>query len=169
MFWYYRPVFIDEYHFLSCFINEFLWRISIVCMKLIYNDGICIIFHNELGFLLVSQTFRYVCSCVTLICHLISIMPMYHSVNIFVSNDQSLDLLCKLFVCWPIVLSVLQMYPSSPEEYNDTNNRYHASPNPMFPKDSYYMPGKGHAHYLLPPTLPLVIPPSPSHMKGAAL
>ncbi|XP_078330058.1 transcription factor 12-like isoform X4 [Crassostrea virginica] len=38
-----------------------------------------------------------------------------------------------------------KMYPSSPEEYNDTNNRYHASPNPMFPKDSYYMSdGPGH-------------------------
>uniref|UniRef100_K1QGM5 Transcription factor 12 n=1 Tax=Magallana gigas TaxID=29159 RepID=K1QGM5_MAGGI len=37
------------------------------------------------------------------------------------------------------------MYPSSPEEYNDSSNRYHASPNPMFPKDSYYMPdGPGH-------------------------
>ncbi|XP_065944724.1 transcription factor 4 isoform X2 [Magallana gigas] len=38
-----------------------------------------------------------------------------------------------------------KMYPSSPEEYNDSSNRYHASPNPMFPKDSYYMPdGPGH-------------------------
>ncbi|XP_056002043.1 transcription factor 4-like isoform X29 [Ostrea edulis] len=38
-----------------------------------------------------------------------------------------------------------KMYPSSPEEYNDSGNRYHTSPNPMFPKDSYYMPdGPGH-------------------------
>lgn len=41
-----------------------------------------------------------------------------------------------------LFLWFLQMYPSSPEEYNDSSNRYHASPNPMFPKDSYYMPGE---------------------------
>ncbi|XP_061190869.1 transcription factor 4-like isoform X5 [Saccostrea echinata] len=69
-----------------------------------------------------------------------------------------------------------KMYPSSPEEYNDSGNRYHTSPNPMFSKDSYYMPdGPGQntpdpwsASNGLPPssTYPSMLPGNSHHSQA---
>ncbi|XP_062591453.1 transcription factor 4-like isoform X6 [Saccostrea cucullata] len=69
-----------------------------------------------------------------------------------------------------------KMYPSSPEEYSESGNRYHTSPNPMFSKDSYYMPdGPGHntpdpwsATNGLPPssTYPSMLPGNSHHSQA---